>query len=154
YLLMNCRTALEYLIASRDHGRTLPPDLEDRLHLFFELGNELLRPDGSLPRFGNISPDHIIEDLWGFLTAAHRMGFLKSKPRHAAITPLTNYYDSSAPCQTESQNPEREVLYADGGWAFLRRPDLGVELVAHGDPRKRTYTHGDAGRGSFELWWR
>lgn len=156
YLLMNCRTALEYMIASRDQGRILPPGVEERLKRFLELGNELLRPDGSLPRFGNSSPDHVVEDLWGFLPAAHRLGFLQSKPRHAAITPLTIYYSGSRADNLNASRPgsQRESLYADGGWAFLKRPELGVELVIHGDPRKKTYPHGDAGRGSFELWWR
>jgi hypothetical protein len=152
YLLMNGRTALEYLLASRAHGHALPLNLEDRLPRFLQLGNELLRPDGSLPRFGNSSPDHTIEDLWGFLTAAHQMGFLRDAPRHSAVTPLTVYYGGTALSSAGPRETRREVLFPEGGWAFLRRPELAVELVIHGDPRKRTYTHGDAGRGSFELW--
>jgi len=30
---------------------------------------------------------------------------------------------------------------------------LNAELVAHGDSRNTVGAHGDAGRGSFELWW-
>ncbi|MCI0417672.1 MAG: heparinase II/III-family protein, partial [Acidobacteria bacterium] len=45
-------------------------------------------------------------------------------------------------------------LYPEGGWTFLRQPELDAELVINGDPRAKTHAHGDCGRGSFELWWR
>jgi len=154
YLLMNCRTALEYLIACRRHRHEAPAGLTDRLERFLELGNELLRPDGSLPRFGDISPDHAISDLWGFLPAAWQLGHLRVPPRHLATTPLTIYYCGARPQLPESQGAGHPGLYPNGGWAFLRRPELGVELAVHADPRAKTHTHGDAGRGSFELWCR
>jgi heparinase II/III-like protein len=37
---------------------------------------------------------------------------------------------------------------------FLEHPALGLEVAAHGDPREATASHGDAGRGSFEIWFR
>jgi hypothetical protein len=41
-------------------------------------------------------------------------------------------------------------VYPQGGFAFLRGGD--VEVAAHGDPRTEVRGHGDAGRGSYEVW--
>src|SRR5262249_49840888 len=76
-----------------------------------ELGNELLRKDGSLPRFGNSSPDHVIRDLWGLMTAAHSHGLLLSLPRNRMITPLTIYYcaDFPSPPSTLTDSPNSSL---------------------------------------------
>ncbi|MBV9743967.1 MAG: heparinase II/III family protein [Acidobacteriia bacterium] len=150
YHLLLCRTALEYWIACRKAARTLPGTLEQRLRDMFRLANQLLRPDGSLPRFGDNSPDHPIEELWGLLAAAHAYGLLDQGPRHNAITPLTLYYCGSSPSIAKPEKMPDLTLYPDGGFAFLRC--RGVELTAHGDPRSQTAAHGDTGRGSFEIW--
>src|ERR1700734_1111433 len=43
----------------------------------------------------------------------------------------------------------------NAGFAILRSadPNLGAELVAHGDTKSCAGTHGDTGSGSYELWW-
>lgn len=154
YLFMNCRTALEYVLAARRCNHAFPEGLLERLKLMLELGNDLLRSDGSLPRFGNSSPDHTIRDLWGLVTAAHIHNLLLSAPRDTRVTPLTIYY-CNAPSPIQSASKVASVrLYPEGGWAFLRRPELDAELVINGDTGSMTRGHGDCGRGSFELWWR
>jgi Heparinase II/III-like protein len=147
-----CRTALEYWLACRLAHRAMLSEFESRIRSMFELANELLRPDGSLPRFGDNSPDRIISDLWGLMSAAHHHGLLKNAPRHSAVTPLTFFY-----CGYRSEKAP-EVLptitvFRNGGFAFLRSAELKVELTAHGDSRKGVGAHGDSGRGSYELWW-
>ncbi len=152
YHLLLCRTALEYWLASRLAHRAMPSGLEGRIRLMFELANELLRPDGSLPRFGDNSPDRIVSDLWGLLAAAHHYRLLKNAPRHSATTPLTFFYCGNQP----EKAPEALAtvsVFRNGGFAFLRSAELNVELTAHGDSRKGVGAHGDSGRGSYELWW-
>lgn len=154
YLLMNCRTALEYVLAARRFDHAFPEGLFERLKLMLELGNDLLRSDGSLPRFGNSSPDHTIRDLWGLMTAAHIHGLLCPVPRDTRVTPLTMYYCNTPSAVQPASSTALVRLYPEGGWAFLRRPELDAELVINGDTVAMTRGHGDCGRGSFELWWR
>ncbi len=120
----------------------------------FQLANDLLRPDGSLPRFGDNSPDHTAEDLWGLMMAAHHCGLLATRPRHDVITPLTLMYCGKAPRATEASRISAGRFYPQGGFMFLRSSDGAVELTVHADPRPEARAHGDSGRGSFELWWR
>ena len=152
YHLLLCRTALEYWLAARYCGHALPAGCETRLRAMFRLGNDLLRSDGTLSRFGDNSPDRVVQDLWGLMAAAWHYGLLTERPRHEAVTPLTLYY-----CGTTPSLPAREAdsgvrMYPDGGFGILRSDDS--ELIAHGDPRPESAAHGDAGRGSFELWHR
>ena len=154
YHLLLSRTGLEYILAARLFRRALSAETEEKLSKMFELANDLLRPDGSLPRFGDNSPDHTIEDLWGLMAAAHHSGILKSAPRHQAVTPLTYLYCGERPRLPERKSVSHDAIYGRGGFVFLRSADEDTELTVHGDPRPEVHAHGDAGRGSFELWWR
>jgi len=154
YHILLCRTALEYSLACRRSNRSVASGFEERLQAMFDLANELVRPDGSLPRFGDNSPDRTIEDLWGLLAAAHHYGLLKQPPRHRAITPLTLFYCGARPELPAALNrAPRQSVFPAGGFAFLRSEDLPVEVAAHADRREDAGTHGDSGCGSFELWW-
>ena len=120
----------------------------------FDLANELVRPDGSLARFGHNSPDRTMSDLWGLLAAASHYGLLAESPRHRAITPLTLFYCGAAPEISEpAKLVQPRVCFPEGGFAILRSPKWNAELTAHGDGRDTVGPHGDAGRGSYELWW-
>ncbi len=153
YHLLLCRTALEYVLASRLCAHALPEGFETKVRHMFRLANDLLRSDGTLPRFGDSSPDHTIEDLWGLSAAAYHCGLLKESPRHSVVTPLTLYYSRPGP-QIPSPSPGTNQVYPAGGFAFLRSAVSEAELVVHADPRPEGRAHGDGGRGSFELWWR
>jgi Heparinase II/III-like protein/Heparinase II/III N-terminus len=153
YHVLLCRTALEYCLAAQRNGREIPAELSRSVKGMFRQANDLLRPDGSLPRFGDNSPDRTIVDLWGLLASAYAHGWLEETPRHAAITPLTVYYGLPSTVGKTSAEPVAR-LYPEGGFAFLRSADGTLEIVAHGDPRQDGATHGDCGRGAFELWWR
>lgn len=154
YQLLLCRTALEYFLAARLSHRALPSGTERQLSGMFQLANDLLRPDGSLPRFGDNSPDHTVEDLWGLMSAAYHCGLLKLRPRHDVITPLTLLYCDEAPHLHTTKVPSGDSAYPQGGFMFLRSIDEALELIVHADPRAEVRAHGDSGRGSFELWWR
>jgi hypothetical protein len=153
YHLLLCRTALEYWLASARAGRNIPAEFESRLRSMFDLANELLRADGTLPRFGDISPDCTVGDLWGLLAAAHHHGMLRDAPRHSQITALTLFYGGSRPQISQSSQAANQRLFTDGGFAFLRSVEFNAELTTHGDSRSCVGTHGDAGRGSYEFWW-
>ena len=134
-------------------GRSVPAGFESRLRSMFDLANELLRPDGSLPRFGDNSPDRTISDLWGLLAAAYHYGLLdRSSPAragHALDAFLLRRWPQASAIEHGSASP----AFPEGGFAFLRSSSLNAELVAHGDGRNTVGAHGDAGRGSYELWW-
>jgi len=151
YHLLLCRTALEYFLAARLSHRPLPFVAESKLSAMFHLANHLLRHDGSLPRFGDNSPDHTVEDLWGLLAAARHCELLKARPRHAAVTPLTLLYCGMAPRIEDVQSRSQSSFFPDGGFMFLRSKDESMDLAVHADPRPETCAHGTAGRGSFEL---
>jgi len=153
YHLLLCRTALEYWLACRSFGRSVPTGFESRLRSMFDLANELLRPDGSLPRFGDNSPDVTVSDLWGMLAAAYHYGLLADPPRHALVTPLTLFYCGVCPKLPQSNTAAPRRLFPSGGFAFLRSSSFNAELVAHGDGRNTVGAHGDAGRGSYEFSW-
>ena len=153
YHLLLCRTALEYYLACQRAERTLASGFESCIHSMFDLANELLRPDGSLPRFGDNSPDRTISDLWGLLAAAFHYGLLSDPPRHRAVTPLTLFYCGVYPVLPNPVQARNLRLFPKGGFAILRSADLNAELIAHGDGRNNVGTHGDAGRGTYELWW-
>lgn len=154
YSIIACRTALEFLLAARDTGRRMTPTTEQRLRKLLVLGNLIVRPDGTFPLFGSVSPDNIDADSWGLFTAAWEQRLLGVRPRHEVIAPRTRYYSKGPVSGAASESVEDGTkVYGSGGWAFLFRAGIGVEVAIHGDPRKRTATHGDAGRGSFEVWW-
>lgn len=153
YHLLLSRTALEYWLSCRNGNHTLPDGFESRIRLMFDLANELLREDGSLPRFGDNSPDRIISDLWGLLAAAHFYGLLKNPPAHSAVTPLTVFYCGTVPKFSPAKRSASLKLFSKGGFAILRSEPSGVELAAHGDTREAIGPHGDAGRGTYEIWW-
>ena len=92
YHLLLCRTALEYWLAAARLGRELAPELRERIRAMFRLANDLLRADGSLPRFGDVCPDHGVEELRGLMAAGYFLGILDESPAERCITPLTFYY--------------------------------------------------------------
>ncbi|MBK9926019.1 MAG: heparinase II/III family protein [Anaerolineales bacterium] len=154
YHLQMCRTALEYVLASRQTGREIVPDLFQCLCRMFQQADDLLRSDGSLIRSGNTSPDHSVDNFWGMLSACYAHGLLPNPPRHKIITLLTLYYSTMVDGLQNEQEGKKVVLYHQGGWAFITDTNLDVDLAAHGDPRNETHHSGDAGRGTFELWWK
>jgi hypothetical protein len=154
YHLLLCRTALEYWLAAARLKRDLAPGLRERIPAMFRLANDLLRADGSLPRFGDVCPDHGVEELRGLMAAGHFLGFLDESPVERCITPLTFYYCDTVRPLPPSKQPAPARHYRAGGFAFLGSESASVDLTVHADPRPEPGTHGDAGRGTFELRWR
>jgi heparinase II/III-like protein len=154
YHLLLCRTALEYRLAADLTGRTLGQEMASRLRCMFRLAADLVREDGSFPRFGDSSPDRTATDLRGLLAAAWWHGLLDEAPRDRAVTPLTLYYCGQAFEVPPAPEPVTR-LYAEGGFAFLRptsaHPVEGIEAAIHADPCPEVRAHGDAGSGSFEV---
>lgn len=156
YHMLLARTALEYVLAAQQSARELPSGFLTQVRGMFDLLNDLLRDDGSLPCYGDISPDHTVADLWGLLASAYYYGLLTCLPHHKATTILTLYYCGREPSPSSIKDQEGSpcTLYNQGGWIFLQHNALNVQLSIHGDPRATTFCHGDSGRGSFELWWK
>lgn len=151
YHVLLTRTALEYMIASEDApNHAIGGAARATIKRMFLMANDLVRTDGTLPRFGDNSPDGTINDLSGFLAAAYFRGYLEEPPRCPEVTPLTLYY-----CEPFGELPPPVVgarrLYSQGGYAFLRGAGP-TEVAVHGDPGAESRAHGDAGRGSFEIW--
>jgi hypothetical protein len=154
YHLMLCRTALEYVLACRQQKRPLHDFLFLQLQRMMCLANDMLRKDGTLPRFGNSSPDHNIRDLWGLMGAAYFHGVLPVSPANEMVTPLTIYYCGQVPRLLKPKRSNSIALYPAGGWAFLRNETTDVHLAIHGETAPVTRGHGDCGRGSYELFWK
>jgi hypothetical protein len=154
YQLLMCRTALEYFLGGRLLDRAFPEGTVGKLSTMFQVANDLLRTDGSVPRFGDNSPDHTVEDLWGLMAAAYDCGLLKARPRHDCMSPLTLFYCGHVPRLPGAVASSSDSFYPRGGFMFLRSRAGSLELAVHADPRPESQAHGSAGRGSFELWWR
>jgi Heparinase II/III-like protein len=156
------RTLLEYLRDATLARRALPDGMWERARAMADLTNELVRPDGTLPLFGDVSPDWPTSWMRGFPLACSRAGLLVSPPRDpspgyaAGACVIRERLDDRPP--NVATEPAASAWscrhFPAGGFLFVRRGDLAVELAAHGDPRWQTTNHGDTGRGSFELWQR
>ncbi len=152
YHVLLTRTMLEYL--SDAEGRVLPAPMDELAPLMCTLTDLLVRPDGSLPLFGDISPDLPMAWMRGISRAAFDAGQLAERPRDAAAG-----YAAGAPQYAARPLPPR---VEPTEWHVAHLPHAGLlhacrgqtELIAHGDPRPHTAIHADAGRGSFEVWHR
>jgi len=123
--------------------------------------NALVRFDGTLPLFGDISPDCPTPWLRGLPRMCRWAAYLEDPSRDPS-----NGYAAGAsaffrtPPRGDSGHSPRDAEAADwrsklfpvGGLLFLEHPATGLEVSAHGDPRAATAAHGDTGRGSFEIW--
>lgn len=162
YHVLLTRTLLEYLRDATLARRALPDGMWERARAMADLTNELVRADGTIPLFGDVTPDYPTSWMRGMPLACSRAGILVGAPRDpspgyaAGACVIRERLQESAP--NEHSEPAALAwssrLFAQGGYLFVRRADLGLELAAHGDPRWQTTNHGDSGRGSFELWQR
>jgi hypothetical protein len=121
-----------------------------------------MRSDGSLPLFGDISPDLPTSWLRGLPRVCERAGLLDETPRDAfeCYAAGANAYFRNRAVKVPESFPQTPVsgwtsrLFPSGGFLFAVNPTLGLELAVHGDPRPTSFCHGDSGRGSFEIWFR
>jgi hypothetical protein len=138
-------------MAARHHARMIPAEFARRLPRMFELADHLVRANGTMPRFGDVSPDQPVQELAAIPAIAHALGLLEHPPRFHKTTPLALYYLDSLP-PAACAAPLGSRLYACAGFVFARN-EAGMEFAAHSDPRTLHHTHGDAGCGTFELAW-
>lgn len=162
YHALLTRTLLDYVRDAREVGRPLPAGMAERARAMCRVTNALMRTDGSLPLFGDISPDLPTSWLRGLPRVCERAGLLDEPVRDSAPG-----YAAGASAffrERASESPAAPSAAADQGWQsrffpsggllFAVHPNSSLELAAHGDPRPASACHGDAGRGSFEIWFR
>jgi hypothetical protein len=163
YHVMLTRTLLEYVRDAREARRALPAGMEEKARAMCRVTNALLRSDGTLPLFGDISPDLPTSWLRGLPRVASRAGLLDEPLRDAAAGYAAGasalFREASAARPPEPARASRphgwtSTLFASGGLLLAAHEGIGLELVVHGDPRPASASHGDAGRGSFEIWYR
>jgi hypothetical protein len=160
YHVMLTRTLLEYLRDAQLSGRPLPTGMLYKGRAMCRVTNLLIRPDGTLPLFGDISPDQPTAWLRGLPQVAYRAGLLDTTPRDKERGYAAGASAFFRERREMSQRPDgasgdwRVTLFPEGGLLFAENAELGVEVSAHGDPRPATACHGDTGRGSFEIWFR
>ncbi len=162
YHVLLTRTLLEYIRDARLGGRDLPPGMLEKAQKMCGVTNILVRSDGTLPLFGDISPDMPTVWLRGISLACHRAGLLKKGLRDQAdgyAGGASAFFSDQRIALPEISLPSSESgwhssLFPRGGLLFVENKELGIELTAHGDPRKNSTGHGDTGRGSFEIWFK
>ena len=162
YHVLLTRTLLDYVRDARGANRPLPPGMFEKARAMCRVTNALMRPDGSLPLFGDISPDVPTSWLRGLPRVCARSGLLDESPRD----PASGYaaggsagfrdvaFEGAAPSGVPPLPGWQTRLFPRGGYLLASGPGISLELAAHGDPRPGGACHGDAGRGSFEIWFR
>lgn len=162
YHALLTRTLLDYVRDARDAGRPLPAGMTEKARAMCRVTNALMRSDGSLPLFGDISPDLPTSWLRGLPRACERAGLLDEPVRDPAPGYAAGasafFREPASESPTVSSAPRvpgwKSSFFPSGGLLFAAHPSMSLELAAHGDPRPASSCHGDAGRGGFEIWFR
>jgi hypothetical protein len=162
YHALLTRTLLDYVRDARHARRPLPAGMTEKARAMCRVTNALMRSDGSLPLFGDISPDLPMSWLRGLPRACERAGLLDEPARDpvpgyaAGASAYFHELASKTPAVSFATPVQgwRSSLFPSGGYLFAAHPTMSLELAAHGDPRPASFCHGDAGRGSFEIWFR
>ncbi len=161
YHVLLTRTLLNYLQDARDARRALPAGMVEKARAMCEVTNALVRPDGSLPLFGDVSPDMPTSWMRGLPRASAMAGLIDEPPRDRAAgyaAGASAYLRGGTPARNESTSKAdssiggwRSWLFPQGGLLVAVHSASSLELSAHGDPRPESAGHGDSGRGSFEI---
>ena len=164
YHVLLTRTLLEYIRDARLGSRKLPSGMLERAAAMCRVTDVLVRTDGTIPLFGDVSPDLPTSWLRGMPLACVGAGLLQrprdSFPGYAAgasaLFPEPSAGNpADSPAEVRACGPRSQVeLFRSGGILWVRDNLAGAELIAHGDPRPESRCHGDVGRGSFEIWYR
>lgn len=158
YHVLLTRTLLEYWRDAKRSGRQLPSAMAEKARRMCRVTNHLVRPDGTMPLFGDVSPDHPTMWLQGIPRCCAAAGLLDERPRDTSAgyaggaSALFADVGEQEVMADEFDRDWALHLYREGGLLWARSSKLGVELAAHGDPRPEVACHGDTGRGTFEIW--
>lgn len=160
HVLLN-RTLLEYLADAKLSGRTLSEKFIKKAKKMCTITNLLIRPDGSIPNFGDASPDMPIEWLSGLPVICEEMGLLDEEVRDSrrgyagGASGICNTTNIKQTRKTHLNNTKlwQTEFFPDSGFLFVRNDKMNLELSAYGHPGNQIHGHADSGRGSFEIWW-
>lgn len=162
YHVLLTRTLLEYFWDIRLSGRDLPQGMTEKALSMCRITNILVRPDGSIPVFGDVTPDMPLAWLRGLPVVCYAADLLKDEIRDntdgygggaSAFFKRHNRLSAARRKKTDPDQLWESELFPSGGFLFARHKSGDIELTAHGDLRTDIYGHGDSGRGSFEIWW-
>ncbi len=163
YHVLLTRTLLTYYFDAVMSNRKLSDETVQKAEKMCHVTNILIRSDGSIPLFGDISPDLPTSWLRGLSVVCQRSGLLNTLPRDkfdgyaaGANSFFKSRYDRSIPLDDSKSRKDNDDWNSDffpnGGLLFARHNKYNLELIAHGDPGLHGAGHGDTGRGSFEIW--
>jgi hypothetical protein len=162
YHVLMTRTLLDYLAHAKRLNVELSQSFMEQVDRMCSVTNLLVRPDGSIPIFGDASPDMPIEWLRGLVEACHNYGYLKELPRdtnqgYAGGVNHINDATTDTPAPETSQTQQKDIWetqhFKDSGFLFSRNDSRKLELSALGTPGPEFHGHSDSGQGSFEIWW-
>jgi hypothetical protein len=164
YHVLLTRTLLEYLADAKLSKRTLPETFRVKAKKMCVITNLLIRSDGTMPIFGDASPDMPTEWLRGLTNICEGMGLLDGPVRDAVLlgyaggaslsTKLVAASYRKKPLKLASESNWYYSFFNDSGFLFARNNRMNLELTAMGYPRKELHGHCDTGRGSYEIWWK
>lgn len=161
YHVLLTRTLLEYVRDAREAKRALPAGMDEKARAMCRVTNALVRSDGTLPLFGDLSPDVPTSWLRGLPRVARRAGLLDEPLRDEAAgyaAGASALFREASVAGPAARAPRadgwRSTLFTSGGFLLATHAGIDLELSAHGDPRPASAAHGDAGRGAFEIWYR
>jgi hypothetical protein len=146
YHLLLTRTFIEcHLLASLAKEK-MSPTFTDRVRKMVDVAAAFVRPDGSCPLIGDVSPDIELNVLAGTI-AAGQVDF--HMPQSVPMTEQGSWLVGGA-AKFISPVETRTVFLPDAGYVIHRTDDL--HLVFHTDPRAEIVRHGHADALGICLW--
>ena len=161
YHVLMTRTLLEYLACVRLWNLKLSSEFLSLSQKMCAITDLLIREDGSIPIFGDASPDMPIEWLRGLSVDCYNYGLLQQPPRDQSsgysggvghTVDLSSLIKQKLP-ELKNRGGWRSNTLANSGLLFCRNDDLNLELSAFGILGPDLHGHHDAGQGSYEIWW-
>lgn len=161
YHVLLTRTLIEYLVDADRFNRELSKEFLEQAKNMCTITNMLVRSDGTIPIFGDASPDMPILWLRGLPVVCKNIGYLSEATRDSYIGYAggvnQNLYSKKNCVPMNSSNSASDdrwsyKLFKDSGFLFARNNKLDLELTAIASPSNKPHGHADSGIGSFEIW--
>jgi hypothetical protein len=151
YHLLLTRTYIEVCLIAQRVDQRAAPEFLDRIRQMISAAAALIRPDGSLPLIGDVSPDTDLQALVGIIGAGQ---LVLGLARHPILSESAAWYLTGdllkdwARASTPSLSASHH--WPDAGYGLHRTPDF--HLVFQADPRAGVIRHGHVDVPGVTLW--
>jgi hypothetical protein len=150
YHLLLTRTALEVYLLSRSEESAAPAFFAALVTQMLQVAASCVRPDGSVPLVGDVSPDIPLANLVGMVAAGCRLLGLPT-PYPIPMIEHAAWFIGDTPEKLETAQPQPPLLHLpQSGFGLFASPRMHVTF--HSDPRGEVSRHGHADALGVTLW--